>query len=44
MSERYAFEELPIEPITPGTTLLVAGPTHAGTANLGMRLLARPSD
>jgi hypothetical protein len=44
MSERYAFKELPIEPITPGTTLLVAGPTHAGTANLWMRLLARPSD
>lgn len=42
MSEDYAFDSLPLAPVRPGTTLLVAGPTHAGTVTLGMRMLDAP--
>jgi hypothetical protein len=41
MSEReYAFDGLPLDPVRRGTSLLVAGPTHAGTRELAYRMLA----
>lgn len=36
----YEFEGIPIEPVEPGTSLLVAGPALAGTEALGLRMLA----
>jgi KaiC/GvpD/RAD55 family RecA-like ATPase len=36
----YEFEGVPIEPVEPGTSLLVAGPALAGTEALGLRMLA----
>lgn len=42
--ERYAFENLPLGPIRPGTTVLLSGPAHAGTRDLGLRMLSRPTD
>lgn len=44
MSDDYAFTELPLDGIRPGTSVLVSGPTHDGARNLGMRMLAGPSD
>lgn len=35
----YDFEGVPIEPVRPGTSLLVAGPALSGTANLALRML-----
>lgn len=41
MSETaYAFEGLPLEPVDAGTTVLVVGPTHGGTRDLALRMLA----
>jgi KaiC/GvpD/RAD55 family RecA-like ATPase len=40
MTDHYEFPGLPLEPIRPGTTVVVAGPSHAGTRNLGLRMLA----
>lgn len=37
--ERYEFPNLPLEGIRPGTTVLVSGPTHGGTRDLGIRML-----
>ncbi|RXK51999.1 DUF7504 family protein [Halorientalis pallida] len=37
---RYQFEGLPIEPVRPGTNLLVAGPPFAGTKAVALRMLA----
>ncbi len=37
---RYQFEGLPIEPIQPGTNLLVAGSPFAGTDAVALRMLA----
>jgi KaiC/GvpD/RAD55 family RecA-like ATPase len=39
MSDGYTFEGLPLDEIRPGTSVLVAGPTHAGTRNLALRML-----
>ncbi|WP_251343702.1 DUF7504 family protein [Haloplanus halophilus] len=36
----YTFEGLPIDPVRPGTTVLVAGPSHGGTKELAYRMLA----
>lgn len=36
----YTFDGLPVDGIRPGTTVLVAGPTHAGTRELALRMLA----
>lgn len=40
----YEFGDLPVEGIRPGTTILLSGPMHAGTRELGMQLLAGPSE
>ena len=37
---RYQFDGLPIEPVRPGTNLLVAGPPFAGTKAVALRMLA----
>lgn len=37
--ERYAFEGLPLEPVAPGTSLLVAGDPFAGTTDVALRTL-----
>lgn len=42
--ERYAFATLPLEPVRTGTTVLLAGPSHVGTRDLGLRMLSRPAD
>lgn len=45
MSEhRYTFDELPLESIRTGTTVLLAGPPHAGTRDLGLGMLRRPAE
>jgi len=36
----YALDDLPMDPVRPGTTLLVAGPALSGTADLALRMLA----
>jgi KaiC/GvpD/RAD55 family RecA-like ATPase len=38
----YEFDGLPIGGVRPGTTVLLAGPSHVGTQELGYRLLAGP--
>lgn len=43
-ADAYEFDRLPIEPVRPGTTILLAGPSHVGTEALGYRLLAGPSE
>jgi hypothetical protein len=40
MTDPYGFAGVPVEPVTPGTTLLVTGSAHAGTRELAYRLLA----
>ncbi|WP_135821678.1 RAD55 family ATPase [Halostella litorea] len=40
----YEFDGLPVEPVRPGTTLLVSGPMHAGSRRLALRLLAGSAD
>lgn len=44
MREEYRFDDLPLEGIRPGTSVLVSGPTHDGARNLGMRMLAGADD
>jgi hypothetical protein len=44
MTDDYEFRNLPVPPIRAGTSVLLAGPTHAGTRRLAFRLLAGPSD
>jgi hypothetical protein len=40
MTDDYTFEGVPVEPVLPGTSLLVAGPSHAGTREVAFHLLA----
>lgn len=40
MGDDYHFADLPLADIQPGTSILLNGPTHAGTRELGYRLLA----
>lgn len=40
----YEFEGLPLPGVAAGTTVLVSGPVHAGTRQLGLRLLAGAAD
>lgn len=40
MGDDYRFADLPLADIQPGTSILLNGPTHAGTRELGYRLLA----
>jgi hypothetical protein len=40
----YEFENLPLEPVPPGTNLLVTGPAMGGLRELMMRLLACESE
>ncbi|MFD1632963.1 DUF7504 family protein [Haloplanus ruber] len=42
--EEYDFADLPVPPIRAGTSVLLAGPTHAGTRQLAFRLLAGGDD
>jgi hypothetical protein len=39
----YAVERLPLGDVRPGTTVLVAGPTHGGARAAALRLLAGPA-
>ena len=39
---RYAFDGLPLNPVEPGTSLLVTGPVLSGARELGLRLLCSP--
>ena len=41
--DAYAFDGLPLGGVRPGTTVLVSGPSHVGTRELGLRLLAGPA-
>ena len=43
MGDAYAFDQLPLDDIRPGTTVLVTGPRHEGARELGLRLLAGPA-
>lgn len=36
----YEIDKIPLGGIRPGTTILVAGPRHAGARNLGLRMLS----
>lgn len=42
--DRYAFEGTPLNPVDPGTNLLVAGPILDGTRQTALRLLAADPD
>lgn len=42
--DEYAFGGIPLEGVRPGTSILVSGPAHAGARELGLRLLAGPTD
>lgn len=42
MTDDYEFRNLPVPPIRAGTSVLLTGPTHAGTRQLAFRLLAGP--
>lgn len=45
MSDAYRFPGLPLEPMEPGSTVLLAGPSHSGTRRLLLRLVAgRPDE
>lgn len=44
MTDDYAFEGLPLEPVRPGTSLVVVGPSHAGTREVAFKLLAGGPD
>jgi KaiC/GvpD/RAD55 family RecA-like ATPase len=44
LTEEYAFDELPINPISAGTNLLVTGPPHVGTSRLVFELLGGADD
>jgi hypothetical protein len=43
MSDDYAFPDLPLPDIAPGTSLLVAGPTHGGVRDLASRMIRSPN-
>ncbi|MFB6269489.1 MAG: hypothetical protein ABEH83_06060 [Halobacterium sp.] len=40
----YEFEGLPLTALRPGTSVLVVGPSHAGTRELAFRMLSGPDD
>ena len=40
----YAFEDLPLDPVKAGTSVLVAGPSHVGTKELAYRMLVGGDD
>ncbi len=42
-SSSYAVEDLPMEAVRPGSTVLVAGPTHGGARTAALRMLAGPA-
>ncbi|SEW01675.1 DUF7504 family protein [Halobacterium jilantaiense] len=42
MSDAYEFADLPLASLRPGTTVLVTGPAHVGTRNLGFQMLSGP--
>lgn len=42
--DRYAFNDLPLDPIKAGTNILVTGPSLAGTRELSLQLLASDAD
>ena len=42
--DAYGFDGLPIDPVRRGTSILVAGPSHAGTRELAYRMLAGDAD
>ncbi|WP_338737756.1 DUF7504 family protein [Haloplanus salilacus] len=44
MADDYEFRDLPVPPIRAGTSVLLTGPTHAGTRQLAFRLLAGSPD
>ncbi|PSQ41173.1 hypothetical protein BRD10_00875 [Halobacteriales archaeon SW_12_71_31] len=44
MTEDYTFRGLPMAPVLPGTTLLVSGPSHAGTREVAYSMLAGAED
>lgn len=44
VEEPYAFDSLPLEPVAPGTTLLVTGGRFEGANRLALRLLRGESD
>lgn len=44
MTDAYEFPDLPLNPIRSGTTVLVAGPSHAGARTLGLKMLAGSGD
>jgi hypothetical protein len=43
MAEDYEFEDLPIDSIRPGASVLLSGPRHGGTRTLGFRMLRGPA-
>jgi hypothetical protein len=42
--DEYAFDGLPLDAVRPGTSILVAGPSHVGTKQLAYRMLAGDND
>ena len=44
MTEDYTFRGLPMASVLPGTTLLVSGPSHAGTREVAYSMLAGAED
>lgn len=44
MTDAYGFPNLPVPEIRAGTSVLLTGPTHAGTRQLAFRLLAGPDN
>lgn len=44
MTDDYEFADLPLSGIRAGTTVLVAGPFHAGARRLGLQMLGGPRD
>ncbi len=44
MTAAYSFDGLPVQPVSPGTTLLLTGAAHGGTRELAYRLLVGPED
>jgi hypothetical protein len=41
---KYSFESLPLDPVRGGRSVLVAGPSHAGTKELAYRMLVGDDD
>lgn len=39
MAESYTFPGLPLEPLAPGSTVLLSGPSHVGTRRLTLRMV-----